>query len=376
MKNRELPLKTNRDIIRLVGERPLIEVFLDDVKCKCLWDTGSMISLISRNFLRKNLPNKKIYSVDEFLENEFLSLSAANNTEVPVEGVILIDFSIESQKFFQIPFLVTSENVANPIIGYNAIEYLVMNFENRLHSLLKMLPRLSVENAEIMVSTIEKAATRSEILGDVKLSSSQLIPGNCLVHVPCKTRVQLGTKEKDVLISPIPEYLGESDLVVYELITKLKRGKSQVVTMAIFNPTSTEQFLKINTVLGNVINVNTIIKFPLVEQNTRVDCVNLTENKIGESWLKEIDLSHLSDEKVNCVKKMLTDENDVFSKEKNDIGCIHDFKMPIHLIDNIPVSEPYRQIPKMLYNDVKSHINNLLALGWIKKSSSSYACNI
>ena len=145
MKNRELPLKTNRDIIRLVGERPLIEVFLDDVKCKCLWDTGSMISLISRNFLIKNLPNKKIYSVDEFLENEFLSLSAANNTEVPVEGVILIDFSIESQKFFQIPFLVTSENVANPIIGYNAIEYLVMNFENRLHSLLKMLPSLSVE---------------------------------------------------------------------------------------------------------------------------------------------------------------------------------------------------------------------------------------
>ena len=369
----ELPLKTNRDIIRLVGERPLIEVFLDDVKCKCLWDTGSMISLISKNFLIENFPNKKIYSVDEFLENELLSLSAANNTEVPVEGVILIEFSIESKKFFQIPFLVTSENVANPIIGYNAIEYLVMNFENRLPSLLKILPSLSVENAEIMVSTIEKVARRSEILGDVKLSSSQLIPGNCLVHVPCKTRVQLGTNEKDVLISPIPEYLGESDLVVYELITKLKRGKSQVLTIAIFNPTSTEQFLKKNTVLGNVINVNTIIQFPLFEQNTKVDCVNLHENKIGESWLNEIDLSHLSDEEVNCVKKMLTAENDVFSKEKNDIGFIPDFKMPIHLIDNIPVSEPYRQIPKMLYNDVKSHINNLLALGWIKKSTSSYA---
>ena len=105
----ELSIKTNRDIIRLVGERPLIDVLLDDVKCKCLWDTGSMISLLSKNFLIEKLPNKKIYSVDEFLENELLSLSAANNTEVPVEGVVLIDFAIEGKKLFQIPFLVACQ---------------------------------------------------------------------------------------------------------------------------------------------------------------------------------------------------------------------------------------------------------------------------
>ena len=39
-----LPLKLNCEIIRLVGARPLINVKLSKVNCKCLWDMGSMVS--------------------------------------------------------------------------------------------------------------------------------------------------------------------------------------------------------------------------------------------------------------------------------------------------------------------------------------------
>ena len=70
------------------------------------------------------------------------------------------------------------------------------------------------------------------------------------------------------------------------------------------------------------------------------------------------------------------EENEVFSKHKNDIGHIRDFKMRINLVDNTPVRESYRQIPRLLYDDVKNHINNLLAHGWVKMSSSSYASPI
>ena len=81
----------NCEIIRLVGERPLINVKLDNIDCKCLWDTGSMVSLINEEFLNENFMGKEMYSVEDFLDNK-LNLSAANNTEVPIEGVVLTRF--------------------------------------------------------------------------------------------------------------------------------------------------------------------------------------------------------------------------------------------------------------------------------------------
>ena len=75
-------------IIRLVGERPLVDVRLEGTEVKCLWDTGSMVSIISKRFLEENWPDRKLHSVREFLGTK-LSVSAANNSEVPIEGVVL-----------------------------------------------------------------------------------------------------------------------------------------------------------------------------------------------------------------------------------------------------------------------------------------------
>ena len=74
--------------------------------------------------------------------------------------MVLLDFAVDSI-VFKVPFLVTKEKITNPIIGYNIIEHLVLNFKagtNLLPSMVKILPCLSVENAQSMVLTIEKAA--------------------------------------------------------------------------------------------------------------------------------------------------------------------------------------------------------------------------
>ena len=47
--------------------------------------------------------------------------------------------------------------------------------------------------------------------------------------------------------------------------------------------------------------------------------------------------------------------------------------LDINLVDEIPVAERYRNIPKHLYDEVKDHVNNLLANGWIRQSYSPYA---
>ena len=50
----KLPLKLKKKLISLVGEKPMAKLFLDNVEIEGLWDTGAMVSMISRAFLEEN----------------------------------------------------------------------------------------------------------------------------------------------------------------------------------------------------------------------------------------------------------------------------------------------------------------------------------
>ena len=113
----KLPLKMK--LIRLVGERPLVNIFLNNRELEGLWDTGSMISLINKDFLEDHFPGVEMYSVADFMENDSLKLTTANQTELCVDGVVVLNFGIENDReLFQVPFLVTMEPFSKPIIGY------------------------------------------------------------------------------------------------------------------------------------------------------------------------------------------------------------------------------------------------------------------
>ena len=49
----KLPLNMKLKLVKLVGERPVVNIYLNDKKVKGLWDTGAMISLMNRKFLKK-----------------------------------------------------------------------------------------------------------------------------------------------------------------------------------------------------------------------------------------------------------------------------------------------------------------------------------
>ena len=382
--NSPIPYKLNQRIISLVGERPVLKATLSSVHCDCLWDTGSMVSMISESMLVEMFPDKTIYTVNEFVENGggSLNLSAANNTKVPVEGVVLLDFHAGVDTF-QIPFLVTKAELSNPILGFNTIAHLILNVDcNKVPEIMKLLPQLATrDQAKVFVNTIEEATGRSEVLGTAKSTSVIRIPGKCMVRVKAKTRVPLdGDESKEFLFDPLFEFAGDSDLIVYESTGVLKRGKTQFVEVGIYNPTASEIFLKKGTVLGHVVDVATVIRFPMsVRGDSGGQKVGVNSVKAGtvpedlESGLDKIDLSHLSEKQRKMALAAWAEEEDAFSREKNDIGFIPDFEMPINLVDNVPVSEPYRQIPRMLYDEVKAHISNLLANGWIRQSQSAYS---
>ena len=83
-----------------------------------------MVSLVNTQWAREQLPDREIIPLSEFSDTK-ISLRAANQTDLKIRGVLLIDFSLPKLEFaVTTPFLVTDEPITTPIIGYNLIRFI------------------------------------------------------------------------------------------------------------------------------------------------------------------------------------------------------------------------------------------------------------
>ena len=197
--------KAREEIVRLVGDRPLVQVCLGGIPVKGLWDTGSQISMINKQFLDDFLPDLKLHSVQDFLGEKKLSISAANNSQVPIEGIVLIDFVLDGARF-PVPFLVTHEKMDNPIIGSNVMKHLAQKCNSAVPSLMQLLPSLSEDHAELLVSALQVQAQESDVLSDVKLTSDLVIPGKYMVQtnkVQPSDEALFGYHERTVILTAV-----------------------------------------------------------------------------------------------------------------------------------------------------------------------------
>ena len=110
--------KTRKKLIRLVGDKPVLRCRLGGKEVEVLWDTGSMVSLVDRRWIKRNLPDAIIHPVADFLESDQkeLCLKAANSTKIKFDGVAVLDFAVgDNDGGFVIPVLVASDDINEPI---------------------------------------------------------------------------------------------------------------------------------------------------------------------------------------------------------------------------------------------------------------------
>ena len=178
---------------------------------------------------------------------------------------------------------------------------------------------------------------------------------------------------KPVMVLPLEEMCLENDLVIIETVELMKKGNKFIDIFA-YNPSPVDIVLGKGQVLGGVSDVSAAFTLPNFRE-TKENVIDVQEiEQVGTGHFKtKLNFDHLDTRRKEIALEMLADEMDVFSKYKNDIGHIKDFKLKIDLVDGVPVSEAYRKILKHLYVEVKNHINNLLAYGWIKQSHSAYS---
>ncbi|PFX33474.1 Retrovirus-related Pol polyprotein from transposon 17.6 [Stylophora pistillata] len=73
------------------------------------------------------------------------------------------------------------------------------------------------------------------------------------------------------------------------------------------------------------------------------------------------------------VWEMLREESRAFAMDDDDNACVEDLEFESNLVDNDPVRKTYNSIPKPLYGEVKSHLQDMINRGWISNSKSPYS---
>ena len=115
-------------------------------------------------------------------------------------------------------------------------------------------------------------------------------------------------------------------------------------------------------------------------QNSNSENTENTSSEDDGSWILDlIDLSGLENwpEKLQHeAKEMLKRNAKVFSKDDMDMGRTNLVKHHIKLTDPVPFKEAYRRIPPQMYDEVKTHLQEMLDLGAIRPSNSPWASAI
>jgi hypothetical protein len=122
--------KEGATVARLVGKKCTVKCLLNGVESTALWDTGAQVSIVSHDWLLKNLPKAELRTVESLLGASELDLKAANGTALPYDGWIDIDFKLMGTNHdygIKVPFLVAKNVFDVPIIGYNVIERVIQN---------------------------------------------------------------------------------------------------------------------------------------------------------------------------------------------------------------------------------------------------------
>ena len=184
--------EVHQKLVNLVGEKCLISCKVNSVKCKALWDTGAQVSMVSKDWLNRNMPDLKLQKVDEILGIN-LNLTAANGTNIPYAGFVEVSVSIAGNDKIRldVPMLVTSQSIEAPILGYNVIEEFVKTSNHHFTVLADVLEGtldlLDSEDTGKLVSLIEANSEDHTYLGTAKVTKKDiLVPKGQSTKLSCR----------------------------------------------------------------------------------------------------------------------------------------------------------------------------------------------
>ena len=248
--------------------------------------------------------------------------------------------------------------------------------------------KLTMKGAQVL--NIEEAQIVSRLDSDVKLVGDIILgPFETIKMKGILRKTPNHYKRMNVMVNDLGERRPYKDIAVVHQLQVLKPGSDRI-SMVLGNLSGRTLKLKKGT---NVAHVEASQVVPLFnEPLERGDvCEKVTEDITKESQsgdltkekgkrmskiLEKLDLTGIESwtEQQQCsVMKLLEKYQHLFALNLKELGKTSLVQHEIRLSNNTPFKERYRRIPPHQYEEVRKHLQEMLDIGAIHRSTSPWA---
>ena len=360
------PKTSNCGLVGLPNESV---VFIDEVHCVCLIDTGSMVTTVSQEFLKSHLPSLPVFPV-----GDILTIKGPMDEELPYSGFVELEISIPFGKGNHsvgvFPVLVSPNTPYNHkvpvLLGTNVLNCFFSQIVEKVgDSYLQSVQCQSLRTALQALSLRERHLKKSQgVYGLMRTVSDVSIEGKGNVIVEAQPQIVVpGLKTVALVETSNDQFNGHT---LTPILLSMNGTQSSAVYVELCNNSSIKIDIPANTAIGRVCQVTLPDEIvPGVEGNSCLEQFNIDELK-----------SLVSVDEIAELRQILLRQRTAFSLGSLDLGCTSVVKHQINLSDNLPFKERARRIPPALFEEVREHLKEMLACGVIRESSSPWASNV
>lgn len=150
--------------VPLVGKKSLLKCLIGGYPVTVLFDSGSQVSLVDRQWVQQFIPNYQVRPLQELL-NDGLEVYAVNGQAVPYDGWVELTVTLAGHEdpnlTVQAPFLVSNLSLPQPLLGANVLGAIIQAQESDqeasalLYSLLRKAFGTDEEQVMPMVNFIQ-----------------------------------------------------------------------------------------------------------------------------------------------------------------------------------------------------------------------------
>ena len=213
--------------------------------------------------MRKNFPHVDEYPVNELLDKpDSLRVQWDNQTDIPFSKYTVVNLCIgeeEDKCHLDVPFLITTDQISNPILGFNAIKHVAQTTDDKL--LIKLFQtsfdQTNLNRTQAFVNLLQ---TPDSVEATVKVKGKNtVVPAGCIVEVSCKANI--GNLSQTQPMRPIQQEETElaEGLDCTDSIIMMKKGVNNYSKVPVVNSSDHDIILKKKMIMGRLEAIKSLV---------------------------------------------------------------------------------------------------------------------
>ena len=329
-------------------------ITLNSIDIEAFIDTGSVISLVTHNFVRDNFGEHIIKPISELGgSSNSVNFVTANGDSLNYLGYIssTVVFPSLKTQFDSIFLVIPTVNKDHVLIGTNILQFLEpldFSVKDSLYKACIITHRLVNQfNPARSVNRITK------------------IEKNSINFEKGILRVKPANFNRTVLLTPSDKSV-ELGLIFPDICVDIPSHQSKVdIPFKVCNVSNVSHTIPRNFPIYSVSSVNKFL----------IDSVDPRDETLPDKEFLElfkINYDNFNKEQISDMHKLILKHKSLFALNSSQLGCLKDAEYKIELLDNKPVKHRYRPIHPSIYDKVQDQLKVLLQTGVITESNSPW----